>query len=172
MHINLETNWAYTRKLSIQLGATIQSAKYKTEELIWEANIPTDNTPPTSTRNMLRAPQIYGFWTAVYNPFKTLNLSYSGVNTGKMDVAHVVNPETEYTIVQQTPDFWEHNLKVDYTFYLDESYSIQTFLGVQNIWNSYQTDFDTGANRDAGYIYGPTRPRTLFAGISLGLNGK
>ncbi len=170
--INLETNWAYTRKLSIQLGATIQSAKYKTEELIWEANIPTDNTPPTSTRNMLRAPQIYGFWTAVYNPFKTLNLSYSGVNTGKMDVAHVVNPETEYTIVQQTPDFWEHNLKVDYTFYLDESYSIQTFLGVQNIWNSYQTDFDTGANRDAGYIYGPTRPRTLFAGISLGLNGK
>jgi len=37
--------------------------------------------------------------------------------------------------------------------------------GVQNIFNSYQTDFDKGEFRDAGYVYGPALPRTFFFGI-------
>ena len=39
--------------------------------------------------------------------------------------------------------------------------------GLQNIFNSYQNDFDKGALRDSGYIYGPSRPRTLHVGLSI-----
>jgi outer membrane receptor for ferrienterochelin and colicins len=40
---------------------------------------------------------------------------------------------------------------------------------MKNIFNSFQKDFDKGEFRDAGYIYGPTLPRTVFLGIKLQL---
>ena len=166
--INLEGNFAYTRKLTVQVGVTLQTAKYKTTEMFWEAEDSSDETPATTTDNVLRSPNTYGFWTLIYNPYKTLNLSYSGVYTGSMDVAHVIDPDTEYTTITSTSDFWEHNLKVDYTFELQKDFHLKLFVGMQNILNSYQADFDTGADRDAGYIYGPTRPRTAYAGLSFG----
>ena len=40
--------------------------------------------------------------------------------------------------------------------------------GIKNILNSYQDDFDTGIDRDPGYIYGPLTPRTVFIGLRFG----
>lgn len=39
--------------------------------------------------------------------------------------------------------------------------------GIQNILNSFQRDFDSGADRDSGYMYGPTLPRCFYLGIKL-----
>ncbi len=44
---------------------------------------------------------------------------------------------------------------------------LQLNVGVQNIFNSYQNDFDKGEFRDAGYIYGPALPRTFFFGLKI-----
>jgi outer membrane receptor for ferrienterochelin and colicins len=44
---------------------------------------------------------------------------------------------------------------------------MQLNAGVQNIFNSFQKDFDSGADRDSGYMYGPTLPRTFFFGVKL-----
>jgi outer membrane receptor for ferrienterochelin and colicins len=44
---------------------------------------------------------------------------------------------------------------------------VEIFGGVRNITNAYQDDFDTGKNRDSGYIYGPAAPRTFFIGLRL-----
>jgi outer membrane receptor for ferrienterochelin and colicins len=49
-----------------------------------------------------------------------------------------------------------------------EKFQIQLSGGIQNILNSYQSDFDKGVNRDASYIYGPSRPRTFFIGLKFG----
>ena len=87
-----------------------------------------------------------------------------------MDVPHVVNPETEQTVIKSTPWFFDNNIKVGYTFRFAERFRIQLFAGLQNIFNSYQNDFDRGAERDAGYVYGPLRPRTVFAGLKFGMN--
>jgi outer membrane receptor for ferrienterochelin and colicins len=38
-----------------------------------------------------------------------------------------------------------------------------------NIFNSFQKDFDTGADRDSGYIYGPMMPRSIYLGVKLSL---
>jgi len=39
---------------------------------------------------------------------------------------------------------------------------------MKNIFNSYQSDFDSGINRDPSYIYGPVSPRTIYLGIRFG----
>ena len=41
-------------------------------------------------------------------------------------------------------------------------------VGVKNLFNAYQGDFDTGATRDSDYIYGPNAPRTIFIGLKFG----
>ena len=58
--------------------------------------------------------------------------------------------------------------KATYHFDLAENLHIELSGGVQNVFNSYQKDFDQGPLRDSNYIYGPNRPRTLFFGIRFG----
>ena len=38
-----------------------------------------------------------------------------------------------------------------------------------HVLDQFQRDIDQGEFRDANYIYGPTIPRTYFAGLSLKL---
>jgi outer membrane receptor for ferrienterochelin and colicins len=38
-----------------------------------------------------------------------------------------------------------------------------------NLFNSLQKDFDTGADRDSGYMYGPMMPRSIYFGVKLSL---
>lgn len=168
--LNLEANVAFGSDLVLQSGATIQSARYDVEEELWAPESVTDPTPETSTNRLLRTPDAYGFFSLVYKPSKAFAISYSGVITGAMDVPHVIDVDTERTIIERTPTFFENNIKLAYTFETSKDYKVEVFGGIQNILNSYQEDFDIGADRDAGYVYGPIRPRTLFAGLKFGLN--
>lgn len=167
--VNLEANIAFGTKWIFQSGATLQTATYNLEEEIWAPEMPSEDLPVTSTDRILRTPDTYGFFSLVYNPNAALAISYSGVYNGSMDVAHVIDAETEQTIIETTPSFFENNTKVSYTFRNDKKYKLELFGGVQNLFNSYQEDFDLGADRDAGYVYGPLRPRTFFMGIKFGL---
>lgn len=167
--VNLEANVAFSSKLVLQSGATLQSALFDVEEELWAPENPSESIPATTTSRLLRTPHAYGYFSWVYTPNDALSLSYSGVITGSMDVPHVIDAETERTVIKQTPVFFENNIKVAYTFRPEEDYRLEVFGGVQNILNSYQDDFDLGADRDAGYIYGPLRPRTFFVGLKFGL---
>jgi outer membrane receptor for ferrienterochelin and colicins len=169
MGINLEANVALASKWILQSGGTIQNAVYKEEEVLWEPEDENDPTPIASTSRILRTPNAYGYMTLVYNPNKVWAISYSALFTGSMAVPHVIDPETEQTVIKSTPIFFENNIKISYTIKMKDDYRLQLFCGVQNIFNSYQRDFDTGMFRDAGYVYGPNRPRTVFFGAKLGM---
>lgn len=160
--INLEANMAFTRNLFLQFGGTLQKAIYKENELIWQ----NEQNPAESvyTKNILRTPELYGYYTLNYNVLKNTTLSLSGVYTGKMDVAHIVDPDTVRTEIKRVKDFFENNIKIAYDLNIKGS-KIQFFAGMQNIFNQYQKDFDTGKDRDSKYIYGPNRPRTIFGGV-------
>ena len=169
--MNLEANAAFTSRLIVQTGATVQSARYTTEETLWSPEDGDDPLPPVTTTHLLRTPDVYGYATVLYSPVpKKLTLSWSGVYTGRMTVPHVTGPENGYTELKRTPAFFENNLRVAYTRQGKDSYRIQLFCGVHNLFNSFQRDFDTGPGRDAGYVYGPSRPRTVFAGVKIGYN--
>ncbi len=168
--VNLEANIAFGVNVIFQSGATIQSARYSVQEEIWAPKNENDATPATLTNRLLRTPNAYGYFSLAYNPVSKLSIGYSGVITGTMLVPRLIDPETERTVLKSTPSFFENNIKIAYTIQTKDNYKVQLFGGMQNIFNSYQRDFDIGMERDAGYVYGPQRPRTIFMGVKFGLN--
>ena len=66
-----------------------------------------------------------------------------------------------------TPDYFDMNIKFSYDVPIYNEVTLTFNAGVQNLFNAYQSDFDQGANRDSGYIYGPGSPRGYFAGMKI-----
>ena len=155
---NLEGKIAWRNKFQMQLGVTVQKSGYK-EARSWSDDV-------AATKKMFRTPDLHGYLTASYNPMKVLTLALTGTYTGSMLVEHHAGMIAQNVTVN-TPDFWDMGFKAAYDFKLYSSFSLQINAGAQNIFNSFQNDFDSGADRDSGYIYGPTLPRTFFFGIKL-----
>ena len=157
---NLEGKVAWKDRLQVQLGFTAQSSRYK------EARSWSDEGDVPASRRMFRTPDFHGYCTASYNPLKRMTLALTGTYTGSMFVEHHAGFINANTTVK-TPSFWDLNFKAAYEFKIYRSFSLQLNPGVQNIFNSFQKDFDSGADRDSGYIYGPTLPRSFFFGVKL-----
>ena len=115
---------------------------------------------------MFRTPDLYGYFTTTYNPVRALSLSLSGTYTGSMLIEHHKG-DIAVNRTEKTKSFIDLGFKAGYDFKLYKSITLQAYAGVQNIFNSYQNDFDKGPDRDSGYIYGPTMPRSIYAGIKL-----
>ncbi len=155
---NLEGKVAYKNLLQVQMGVTVQKSRYK-EYRSWGEGV-------EATRDMFRTPDLHGYMTASYSLFKELTLALTGTYTGSMLVEHHAGM-IEKNMTVRTPDFWDMGLKAAYNLKLYENLNLQVNAGVQNILNSFQNDFDSGADRDSGYMYGPTLPRTFFMGLKL-----
>jgi outer membrane receptor for ferrienterochelin and colicins len=156
--VNLEANIIPLKELQVNMGFTLQSSLYKQPEQ-WSENVPPQ-------RKMFRSPSNYGYITATYSPVKQLDISLSGIYTGGMLVQHFagyIPNDTE----EKTSAFFDLNAKIAYNFRLKENVTLQLNAGMKNIFNSYQKDFDKGEFRDAGYLYGPTLPRTGFLGVKV-----
>jgi outer membrane receptor for ferrienterochelin and colicins len=160
---NFEGKIAPSSKLNLQFGFTVQRSQFKKPEQ-W-----SDGPNVPASQNMFKSPDNYGYLTSSIKLSEELNFSLSAVYTGSMLVPHYAGyiPEDR---LEKTKSFFELNLKLAYTLMFNNSLSIQLNTGVQNLLNSYQEDFDKGAFRDAGYIYGPTRPRTIFLGVKISTN--
>jgi outer membrane receptor for ferrienterochelin and colicins len=168
---NLEANIAWGSRLVVQSGLTVQSARYQSAETLWASEDPGDNRDPTVTDRILRTPDSYGYLSASYDLRPDLRLSWSVVYTGPMEAPHVIEPDDGYLVLRRTPVFWEQSPRLAWTLPLRGEQEVQVYVGVHNLFNSYQRDFDTGPERDAGYIYGPMRPRTIYVGCRLKFRG-
>ena len=155
---NIEGKVAWRDVFQLQLGVTMQNSKYK-EARSWSDDV-------EATRRMFRTPDFHGYFTASYNPMQALTLALSGTYTGSMLIEHHAGM-IEINETVETPSFFDMGFKAAYDFKVYKSFSLQLNAGVQNMFNSFQNDFDFGADRDSGYIYGPTLPRTIFMGIKL-----
>ena len=155
---NLEGKIAYRNIFQLQLGLTAQNSKYK-EARSWSDDV-------EATRNMFRTPDFHGYFTASYNPVKKLTLALSGTYTGSMLIEHHAGMIDRNMTVKTSP-FWDMGFKAAYDFRIYNSFNLQLNAGIQNILNSFQRDFDSGADRDSGYMYGPTLPRCFYLGIKL-----
>jgi outer membrane receptor for ferrienterochelin and colicins len=158
--LNFEARFVPTKQIDLQLGLTLQKSLY-TQPQRW-----SDDSAVPPTRQMHRTPDRYAYFTLIIEPTLNFNISISGIYTGSMYVPHY----TGYIlndVLEKSDDFFEWNVKLAHSFVLSNTITIQLNGGIQNILNSYQKDFDKGIFRDAGYIYGPSRPRTLFLGIKI-----
>lgn len=155
---NLEGKLAYRSIWQIQAGMTLQKSDYK-ETHAWAEDVEAVTT-------MFRTPNLYGYFVTSYNPLKQLMLSLSGTYTGRMLVEHHAG-WIDANRTERTPDFFDMNFKAAYDFRLHGNIKLQLNAGVQNIFNAFQRDFDQGPDRDSGYIYGPSAPRSFYLGIRL-----
>jgi outer membrane receptor for ferrienterochelin and colicins len=117
---------------------------------------------------MFRTPDHYGYFTIHYTMLNSLKFSLSGTYTGSMLVQHFAG-YVEKDEQVETPQFFDMTLKIAYDIKVSNNSTMQVNAGIKNIFNSYQNDFDKGANRDAGFIYGPGLPRTFFIGLKMGI---
>jgi outer membrane receptor for ferrienterochelin and colicins len=168
--VNAEFNFAYKNKWLVQTGLTLQEALYNKNELLWKPSDSIDQSESLFLNRILRTPRMYGFASINYHINKKLNISTSTIFTGSMQVAHVINAQTEQTVLKETPVFIDQGFRVEYLFFEQTNFAARFNFGVQNIFNSFQRDFDRGATRDAGYVYGPIRPFTFYFGIKFFLH--
>jgi outer membrane receptor for ferrienterochelin and colicins len=158
--INLEAKYAPGQKWQFQGGATIQKALYD-EAVQWSENIENTNA------NFFRSPNLYGNLMTTFSPKRAFQNNLTLVYTGSMYVPHFAG-YIESDVLEKSSNFFEINFKSSYLFEVSENLQIQLSGGIQNILNSYQSDFDLGIDRDASYIYGPSRPHSFFIGLKFG----
>ena len=162
MGLNVEMTVSPIESMRLQLGGTWQRSLYTGQGKEWDEG--------RFERRMERTPDLYAYLTGIYTPVRRLQLTATGIFTGPMLVYHNVatatGTEAEKII---TDSFLDLSFKAAYSIPFGESTELELSVGVQNILNSYQRDLDSGAERDAAYIYGPSLPRSLLFGAKLSI---
>lgn len=158
--VNFEGKFVPLSSLQFQMGFTTQRSRYTKAET-W-----SDDTSLKPQKKMFRSPDNYGYLTAYYQLFKGMEISMSGTYTGSMLVQHYAGYVAK-DCEKRTQDFFDCGFKISYEFRLKNLARIKFSAGLKNIFDSYQSDFDKGEFRDAGYIYGPQLPRTVMFGVKF-----
>ncbi len=159
--LNVEGRVVFARWFELQAGMTWQRSRYKEPEY-W-----SEDETVAPVRRMFRTPDLYGYFTAELKPWRSLDIDLTGNCTGGMLVQHIAGSGTERDVAVTTPRFFDMNIRAGYDFRIYKEIGLQLYGGVQNLFGSYQKDFDRGADRDSGYVYGPSLPRSWFVGVKL-----
>ncbi|HKL96904.1 MAG TPA: TonB-dependent receptor, partial [Paludibacteraceae bacterium] len=158
--LNVEGKLSYRRLLAVQLGYTYQQSRY-IDPVEWSSD------PTIAPQNrMFRTPDSYGYGLININPVKDFSISLNGKYTGKMLVQHFAGYVAQDQEVETKP-FWDLGFKLAYEIPLYRFYTLEINAGMKNVLDSYQPDIDRGVNRDAGYVYGPSLPRSYYIGFNL-----
>lgn len=153
--INIEFKLRPLKDFLFSSGFTIQSSLY-------------DNEQEFNEKKFFRTPDQYGYFTVDWDFTKGWGFSTTGNYTGSMLVPYF-GPETDPEVgeLRESDNFFDLGTKLRYNIRINGAV-LQLFGGIKNIFNSYQSDFDTGVDRDPAYIYGPVSPRTVYFGIKIG----
>lgn len=159
--LNAEGRAAFTRWFELQAGMTWQRSRYSEPEQ-WSEDA---EVPPV--RRMFRTPDLYGYFTASFKPLRRFTADVTGTCTGEMLVQHMAGSGVDRDVAVTTPAFCDVNLRLAYDLRIYKEITLQLYGGVQNLFDAYQKDFDRGAERDSGYVYGPSLPRSWFVGAKI-----
>lgn len=145
--------------LEFESGYTLQNSKYK--ELV------SYSDELVGTRNFLRSPNSYGYATIKYNKSSKFIVTANLVHTGVMNLIHLAGgPGQINDTYVESPIF--NSIGLNFTYILKSKaigFKTEITVGIKNITNSFQDDFDSFKNRDSNYFYGPILPRTFNFGL-------
>jgi outer membrane receptor for ferrienterochelin and colicins len=144
------------KNFELSSGFTLQTSIYE-EEQDW------------GDADFLRTPNQYGFLAVDWDFAKDFCFSTTANYTGKMKVLYqgIEDKPVDENDLINSEGFFDLGTRLSYTVKLNGA-SVQFLGGIRNIFNSYQSKFDTGIDRDPAFIYGPLMPRTLYFGVKFG----
>ena len=149
--INLELSVIPNANFNVSSGFTFQKSNFETVQEFNETAF-------------FRTPNNYGYLTLDWDFYKNFCLATTANYTGSMLVPYF---GVEGEELRKSDPFYDLGIKLSYDFKLKGA-TVQLLGGIKNIFNSYQTDFDRGIERDPGYLYGPSLPRTIYIGLKIG----
>ncbi len=156
--VSADVKVGMVNKFEVQAGYTFQKSQYLEAE-VWSDDV-------EGTRTMFRSPDHYGYISANYDVTDKFKASVFGNYTGKMLVQHAAGcVEVDENV--WTPNFWDFGFKLAYNFKISDLFNLELHAGMKNILDHYQSDLETGELKDAGYVYGPSLPRTVFFGAKI-----
>ena len=159
--ISLDIRFNYNRIIQFETGFTIQSSLHN-EPVTYSNNL-------LSKSNFLKTPNSYGYGNLSYKIGRNVTSSINYIYTGAMELIHLGGSvSNEYDKYVLTSVFHQFDINFNYTQILRKiGIKLNYLMGVKNITNSYQSDFDLFQNRDSNYVYGPSTPRMIILGLSF-----
>ena len=153
--INMELKLKPLQHFSLTSGFALQSSNY-------------DVVQQFNQKRFFRTPSNYGFFAADCDFTKNICFSATGSYTGKMLVPYFGTfADNDSGELHESDPFFDLGIRISYKLKLNGA-ALQWFGGIKNMFNSYQSDFDSGIDRDPAYIYGPVSPCTIYLGVKIG----
>lgn len=154
--LHLEMNVSPSDNMLFRSGFTVQSSRYQEPGEFDE-------------KRFFRTPNDYGYMTWNWQITSVFGFVVNGTYTGKMLVPYfgLLQPDSEEGMLKKSERFVDLDVNISYNLELNGT-NIQLFSGMKNMFDAYQNDFDSGVDRDPGYVYGPIYPRMIFFGLRLG----
>ena len=153
--MNIELNMVPGNSFSLSSGFTLQTSRY-------------DETHEFNENRFFRTPGNYGYLTFDWSLPRNIGVSATGSYTGKMLVPYfgpeIASPEDGE--LRLSNPFFDLGIKISRNIRFNFS-NMELAVGAKNLFNSYQSDFDTGMEKDPGYIYGPALPRMVYLGVKV-----
>lgn len=152
--------------LSVELGLIL--GRYTSMASGWTAqrSVLDEPEPEFFSREFFRMPGVHGFTSLSYKRERLFSVDLSLEYTGSMKAPHY-SGYIEADRLETTGPFWVLNLKLQRYLRISETTGLTVFLGGYNLRDSYQKDLDQGIDRDSGYVYGPAKPRSFYAGFDF-----
>ncbi len=162
--LTLDVTGSVGPTFSFRASYTLQENHYG-ESVVWsDKEIEISGQPKIkiqqSTNFYLRTPNQYGYFSITSTPNTEFSASLSGVYTGSMFIPWY---KLEQDVLVRSKDFIDIMFKISYKPTFLKDFTISS--GMFNVFNSYQEAFDIGTLRDAGFTYGPLKPRSVFLGV-------
>lgn len=138
----------------VEAGLTLQRSRLDEPE------------PDFGSIEYLRTPRTYGYLMSSYL-HRLFSVNARLEYTGGMWAPHYAG-YIEKDRLEKTPAFVIINSHLEVPL-VRSNYRLGIVCNIYNITDEFQEDLDIGPDRDAGFLYGPRRPRTLFVGLKLDL---
>ncbi len=152
--ISADLGCRFGNYLSLGAGLTVQQSRLDEPE------------PDFGSIDIFKTPNSYGYASLNYQNSKIVHVDLSLEYTGKMKIPHFAGYIDEDRL-ETSKTFWVVNAKLKKPFHFNQRNEVSIFLGMYNIFNSFQKDLDKGLYRDSGYVYGPMRPRSIYTGFEF-----
>ena len=159
--VTMEFRANFNRRLRLESGVTMQRSLYH-DKVSYSDDL-------EGVYKFLRTPNNYGYATINYTLSDSYNFAANLVHTGKMHLVHMAGaPEQSEDEYLTSEVFNAIALKATYIQKLKRvGVKLEYSIGVKNLTNAYQNNFDSLKYRDSNFVYGPRAPRTTYFSLVL-----